>query len=247
LKKALKATKLSDLGGTEFLDSYRKIMELPFHKKQVPTNIGYLACELELFMIFASRLKKIQYLKENPNALKVPVREPVFVTGLPRTGTTFLHRLLSLDPQTRAPLLWELVNSIPIAKSDATPAEKEKCRRKRREFVVKRVKESEFLGDNAMKHIHEIGADLPEECLMAMREEVPLTIQHLMSLYMDFDDIVTTDLRLAYTYYKKVLQILSYQIDEERVNPRKWILKCPMHMIYIKELASVFQDAKIIW
>ena len=126
--------------------------------------MGYFAAQLELVSGFAARLKKIQYFKEYPDVFKVPVREPVFVTGLPRTGTTFLHRLLSLDPAVRAPLLWELLNAVPIAKPDASKEEKEKCRKKRRNLVDSALKKRDILGDDSLTHIHEIGADLPEVC-----------------------------------------------------------------------------------
>ncbi len=63
----------------------------------------------------------IRYLKQYPDILKVPVVSPVFVMGLPRTGTTLLHRLLSLDTKRfRAPLLWELLNPVPSRDKDGT-------------------------------------------------------------------------------------------------------------------------------
>ena len=49
------------------------------------------------------------------------MRAPVFVLGLPRTGTTFLHRMLSLDPTSRCPLTYELFDPAMVAKGD--PAE----------------------------------------------------------------------------------------------------------------------------
>lgn len=250
LQLAIKNTAAADIGDDmEFMTIYRNIMDNPYHKTQQLTNVGYLVAQLELSMIFSGRLYKLRYFKENPASLNVPVRQPVFVTGLPRTGTTFLHRLLSLDPAVRAPLLWELVNSVPLVSSSATLEEKAKCREKRRNFVVQRLKYREIFGDDSLTHIHEIGADLPEECLMAMREEVPLNLQHLMTIYMDYNSLISTvNIKKAYIYYRKTLQLLSFQMgDTEAANPKRWMLKCPMHLIFTKDIKAVFPDAKLIW
>lgn len=249
MKKATKMTKLTDFGGTDFVHGYNLLLDTKFHQSLVYSNLGYIAAQLDVIFVLVARLRKTQYIKENPTILNVPIREPVFVMGLPRTGTTFLHRLLSLDPKVRAPLLWELANSVPLAPTDASYEEKQKCRQKRCKLVKSKLKTRDFIGDDALTHIHEIGADLPEECLVAMREDMPLNLQYLMSLYMNFDYLYEKlQVKNTYVWYKKVLQMLSFQISEEEArSPRRWMLKCPVHLLYTKEIASVFPDAKIIW
>ena len=249
MKRATKMTKLTDFGGTEFVYSYKLLLDTDYHKSLVYSNLGYIAAQLDVIFVLVARLRKTQYIKENPGILNVPVREPVFVMGLPRTGTTFLHRLLSLDPKVRAPLLWELANSVPMVPTNASFEAKQKCRQKRCNLLKKLLKRREFVGDDALTHIHEIGADLPEECLVAMREDMPLNLQYLMSLYMNFDYIYErVPATHTYVWYKKVLQILSFQFSEEEARtPRRWMLKCPVHLLYTKEIATVFPDAKIIW
>lgn len=249
MKRASKMTKLTDFGGTEFIHSYKLLLDTAFQKSMVYSNLGYIAAQLDVIFVLVARLRKTKYIKENPEILNVPVREPVFVMGLPRTGTTFLHRLLSLDPKVRAPLLWELANSVPVARPNASFEERQICREKRCKLVKSLLKRRDFIGDDALTHIHEIGADLPEECLVAMREDIPLNLQYLMSLYMNFDYLYERmKVTSAYVWYKKVLQMLSFQYsDEEARSPRRWMLKCPAHLLYTKEIASVFPDAKIIW
>ena len=41
------------------------------------------------------------------------ISAPVIIAGLPRTGSTFLHRLLAVDPATRSPLWWEQMHNDP--------------------------------------------------------------------------------------------------------------------------------------
>lgn len=94
--------------------------------------------------------------------------------GLPRTGTTYLHRLLSLDPSVRAPLLWELAEPVPNV-SGSAPLSEHATDRDNRMKALKRFFDYIHtpLFDNTMAHIHEIGYDLPEECILALRAELP--------------------------------------------------------------------------
>jgi len=246
LKRAMKKAKLTDFGGTDFINAYRTIMNNKDYKSQRFTNIGFLGADIELIITWVRRLKLVEYLKQTPEVLKVPVRSPVFVMGLPRTGTTFLHRLLSLDPAVRSPLLWELLNSVPTVPATAAKAEKEKDAFKRKEHIRKLVDQRKFMGDHALEHIHEIGYDLPEECLMAMTDELPINLQFLYSCYVDGDSFLKLDASGAYKHHRKVLQLLSHQVGEVE-NPRRWMLKCPIHLFYPREIAAAFPDAKLIW
>lgn len=98
LKYAVRKTKLSDFNGTEFIDNYKAVYDSDFYKIHKYSNIGMYIAGLEINLTFARRLMLVDYFKRFPQISSVPVRSPVFLTGLPRTGTTFMQRLLSLDP-----------------------------------------------------------------------------------------------------------------------------------------------------
>ena len=95
-------------------------------------------------------------------ALETPVRKPVFVFGIPRTGTTFLHRLLALDPASRAPLGYELFDP-----TQRYPDDLEKDAKKRAEYLQKALDILHMVVPH-FEAIHEVGTDKPEECLMSM-------------------------------------------------------------------------------
>ena len=218
LEEAMRLTKLTDFGDDlEFIKLYKQIQESPCHQKLTLTNIGYIAAYKDIITMFCARLKKVKYIKENPEVLNIPIKSPIFIFGLPRTGTTFLHRLLSLDPASRAPLLWELANATPLVQPTASLIEKSKCFQKRRNLVYNAVQQYKTLGDNSLTHIHEIDADLPEECLMTLREEIPISLQYLCTSYFLYDKDVMTVLNSpngmmkAYKYYKQTLQLLTFQ------------------------------------
>jgi hypothetical protein len=246
LKYATKKTKLNDFGGTEFIDAYTLIMTSPEQMSEKYTNLGYITAKIELGMGWVRRLKQIKYLTDHPDVRNVPVREPVFVMGLPRTGTTFIHRLLSLDPAVRAPITWELLAPVPGVVGAAPTSEQDKDREKRKEFIRKLLETRKSMGDYALKHIHEVGYDLPEECLLGLSDELPILMQYFYSGYCNIDKLLSIDATSAYRYYKTILQVLSYQVGE-RTEARRWMLKCPVHLFYTKQIGQVFPDAKFVW
>jgi hypothetical protein len=73
-----------------------------------------------------------------------------------RSGTTFVHRLLSLDPASRGPRLWELVRPVPGVTAAATPAQMRKDRQEREEFVRKQVDVRLAMGVRTMEQFHEV-------------------------------------------------------------------------------------------
>jgi hypothetical protein len=252
ITSATKQTGLSDFGGSKFVGNYAVIMDGPEQGKLRYHNIGYVMAQLELNMTMVRRLRMEQYLKEAPQVLQIGVNKPVFVVGLPRTGTTYLHRLLSLDPAARAPLLWELLQPVPgvLEKDGAGKVEFIKDAKERAEGVRKQIQMRKEVGDRALEHIHEVVYDAPEECLMAMSDEIPCLSQHFYAVYMDskrfFREVDSAAVVDCYKRYRKVLQLLSYQTGDFK-GQHRWMLKSPIHLFYIKELAAAFPDATIIW
>ncbi|MDH4041968.1 MAG: sulfotransferase, partial [Gammaproteobacteria bacterium] len=68
--------------------------------------------------VLANRLKVTDYLEQRPGLLQRPVERPVFVFGIPRTGTTLLSNLLATDPARRSPLTWEIDDPVPPPSAD---------------------------------------------------------------------------------------------------------------------------------
>jgi hypothetical protein len=247
IRYATRKTKLTDIGDGEFIQQFKAIIESDVQKKQKYTNLGFISAKIELSLNFVRRLRIIQYFKDVPKVLSIPVRAPVFVMGLPRTGTTFLHRLLSLDPAVRSPLLWELLNPVPEPLDyDTAKGEFEADAKKRAKFIKNIIASRKQMGDHALDHIHEIEYDLPEECLMGLTDSMPVMLQYIYSNYMNVHEYLKLDSTKAYEGYKNMLKLLSYQVGEEK-SPRKWMLKCPIHLFYIKQIAKVFPDAQLLW
>lgn len=102
------------------------------------------------------------------------------------------------------------------------------------------------LGNLNIEHIHEIQHDLPEECITVMNNDIPLSMQFMYALHMDPDFLFTLNPLNAYEFHKKILQILSYQVGDI-TTPRRWVLKAPFHLFFIKSIVEVYPDAQFIW
>ncbi|MFQ3340150.1 MAG: hypothetical protein ACI9SS_000447 [Gammaproteobacteria bacterium] len=160
--------------------------------------------------------------------------DPVFVIGLPRSGTTFLFNLLSLDAAHRSPLYWEIMNPLPITKSV-----KEEDKRKRK--INRELKLAKTLIPK-LRAMHNIRADTPEECeqiaTMNIRSfvymcmaDVPEYIDYLK--YCSFDSV--------FMWHKRFFQAL-----ELNGKPKRWLLKDPSHIGHIPEILRTYPNAKFI-
>jgi hypothetical protein len=130
--EATKVTGFSDFGDLEFLEYYKQIAQNSFYKSLQFSNLGNIVAQMEFMLVMKRKLRIIQYFKEVPLIKDIPVPAPVFIFGIGRSGTTFLHRLLALEPNSRAPYLWELANPVP---QTLQMAEMEVDRAMRKEFM----------------------------------------------------------------------------------------------------------------
>jgi len=259
MKDAMSETKLSDFGDMNFVENYKKVSEFPFFKSLNFTNLGLVLGKLELSAgLFTRRLLLVDYFKQGLPLESIPVETPLFVVGIGRSGTTFIHRLLSLDTEyVRSPILWELVSPVPGVKgeyNEETRAEFEKDRKKRADTTRMQIHYRNSLGDETMDHLHEYDSDIPEECIVAMSDELPLSSCFLYNCFSHMTDFVksisSSRIVAAYRTYKRILQLLSYQVGEglnSSSPPKRWVVKSPIHSFFMKELLEVFPDAKFVW
>lgn len=250
LKMAERKCGCADYGGEGFKDHFRRAIDKVAAERFSP--IGQIGMFNQFYSRLTARLRMERLLKAKPEISSIPVDRPIFVMGLPRTGTTFLHRLLALDPLSRYPKTWELLHPSPTSRDpDVGGAALEADMRRRIERVRAEFALVEYVAPR-LNAIHETGAELPEECLFAVGMEVPLLPFAFYTL--SRDDMWEHGLSLRpdemYTRYKDVLRILSWQSPEYRGGAaplRRWTLKAPNHLFYVKQLCGAFPDARIIW
>ena len=160
--------------------------------------------------------------------------DPVFVIGLPRSGTTFLFNLLSLDVAHRSPLYWEIMSPLPITKN-----EKEEYKRERK--INRELKLAKTLIPK-LRAMHTIRANTPEECeqiaTMNVRSFVYMCMADVPE-YIDYLKYCSVD--SVFMWHKRFFQAL-----ELNGKPQRWLLKDPSHIGHLPEILRTYPNAKFI-
>jgi len=171
-----------------------------------------------------------------PRIAEVEIKQPLFILGLPRCGTSLLQALMGSDPQVRTPLMWEIAEPSP-------PPEAASFDRDPRIGLFEAHMRAHFGGEyeEAMK-AHPIGPKMPQECgsfmTTSFQSSNPCMTGRLPRFYEWFKG---TEATFRYQVHKMWLQHLSWR------NPRRrWVLKIQEHMYKLPALRSVYLDAIFI-
>jgi hypothetical protein len=175
------------------------------------------------------------WIADHPEVITQPVKRPVFITGLPRAGTTLLLNLLALDPQHRVYGNWEANCEVPPV--EATHLHDDP-RIARKVAEVNRALETGFLDHRY--HV-EMG-DEPGECVWLLGQDFksyPWLILTPAPRYFEwlYHEANMLD---AYRHHRRALQVMQSRA------PGQWILKFPSHAPFLDELLTVYPDARIV-
>ena len=166
---------------------------------------------------------------------RLPLQRPVFIVGIPRSGSTFLHELMAEDPANRAPRVWEVMYPI----SSRQDGKKERDRKIRKtERCLWWFRRLARKADS----VYPMRASTPHECV-AIHSYTLLSEEFVSTCHVPAYEkfLRSADRRQAYAWEKRFLQALQYGCK-----PKRWILKSPDHVRSLEELFSVFPDAAII-
>ena len=195
---------------------------------------GRKRCRDRVVMQLATRLKCENAFKTIPAISEQEIVAPIFVTGLPRSGTSALLNLLVAAPDNRGLLQWEV--QFPDPWPGSQPGQEDP----RYPFLVKALEANR---NSDFAKIHYIDADTPEECVLLHAyafSGVQLGFEIMLEPYRSW--LLEQDLVPLYRYQRRQLQMLNWR------NPGKqWMLKAPAHMWGIDAILEVFPDARFIW
>jgi hypothetical protein len=182
-----------------------------------------------------TRLKTTAYLEARPELLQRPIVRPVFVFGVPRTGTTLLSNLLAADPARRSPLTWEMDDPIPPP-TRATLYNDPRA-------LARLDQERQMLAANpGMGKYYRSSAIYPNECIYITRQDFKALLWEGRGPLPNYREwLFSTDMTSAYEYHRRFLQLL--QADA----PGVWNLKMPSHALSIATLLKIYPDARLIW
>ena len=234
IKKAAADRAGSDNFGDWAIGEPLELLIEAYHREAALTPLGWLAVRETLVSGLANLVGMEKELQANPGIAGQRLGTPVFVIGLPRTGTTLLHALLSQDPGNRTPLSWEVMYP-------GSYVDDPKGRAAAMRSCARRLGWANRLAP-AFKRIHPIAHDLPQECI-AITAHVLRSIQfhttHNVPSYQNW--LETDDQRVAYRFHERLLQHLEFGQPGGR-----WVLKAPGHLFALPALLQRYPDASII-
>ena len=186
--------------------------------------------------LLENRLRLTHAWRNEPGEIaNGPIRYPLFVVGMPRSGSTFLHELLAEDPNNRAPRVWEVMFPVALGKGGRND---QRDRIRKTEICLWWFRRFAPEADS----VYPVRAWTPHECVAIhsgtfMSEEFIATCH--VPTYQKF--LRAADLVPAYIWEKRFLQYLQLGGP-----PKRWVLKSPDHVFGLDELFSVFPDAVIV-
>ncbi|MGO9577911.1 MAG: sulfotransferase family protein [Desulfobaccales bacterium] len=234
LKTACERTGLDDYGDDSFREGLRVLLR-SYEQDAELSFIGRICVNNDTMRLLSNRLRLVEDRRRNPGIGAEVIRRPLFITGLPRSGTTFLHALLAQDPAHRAPQVWEVMHPSPPPETASYATDR------RITTTARQLKFADILMPD-FKKVHLIGARLPQECIAitshAFRSYSFETMSAVHS-YRAWHD--RQDKRPEYEFHRQFLQHLQWRCPGQR-----WVLKAPGHLLALEGLLQVYPDACIL-
>jgi hypothetical protein len=234
LAAATRQTGLRDFGPDSFRPGLRQL--LAALEGDAALNVmGRVMARGQILACLATRLQLVEHRKRHPEIADERIERPLFVLGLPRTGTTILYGLLAQDPAHRSPASWEVGYPCP-------PPRAEDCEDDPRiEQMDRQLDQLRRLAPG-FDAIHPMAARLPQECVAITAVEfhsIQFSTTYRLPGYEAW--LFEQDLRPAYRFHRGFLQHLQSRHAAER-----WVLKSPAHLPAIDALLAVYPDAMIV-
>ena len=231
---ARRRTGLSDFGHPPFEEAAERLTDSLRNEAEL-NLVGRIAARTDLMRSLMNRLRMQEDSRRNPEIAGAAVPTPLFITGMPRTGTTLLHGLLAQDPRGRSPASWETMYPTPAP-------EKHRYERDRR--IPLTELQLRCLGQiiPEFRRIHPVGAQLPQECLVLTAPSFysfQFQTMHCVPSYQRW--LEEQDLTPAYEGHRNFLQHL-----QSRCPGDWWVLKAPAHLFGLEALFGVYPDARVV-
>lgn len=228
---------LTDFGSASYIPALDAL--LASMRDEAQLNAAGIAAQGERIVnALSNRLRRVDLLRRHPEILEETVNVAAVIVGLPRTGSTMLHRLLSASPQLTALRWWESVYPLPL---DGDAVDDRADRIEKAKTLV-----ADILGSAAgFEAIHPLDA-------LAYDEELPLIEQSFLSslpesgMYLPSygAHLLAADQSYAYEELVQYLKILQWSSPERR--GRRWVLKCPHHLSAVRLVLRIFPTAAIV-
>jgi hypothetical protein len=236
MEAASSATGLSDFGADDFVERLDLLCRA-MREEGGFNAAGTMAQHTLLTGLLKNRLLIEDAVARHPEILDLEIEAPIIICGLPRTGTTHLHNLISADPAIRSLPYWESLEPL-LAEAERPAAGNPDPRLARTEMALS------FLNAALpyFNRMHEMTVD-------HTHEEIQLLAIDFSSMLFETtapmptwrDGYLARDQRPSYAYLVRTLKVLQWARGGTR-----WVLKSPQHLEQFPALVDTFPDATFV-
>ena len=235
IDRAIRKAGHSDFGGESWRQGLERLVDALNDTAQL-TQPGADMMSYRITLLLVNRLAVEKTYKAHPEIADQVVQGPVFVIGLPRTGTTALSHLVAADPQMRSLRAWESGNPVPPPESASEGSDP-------------RIAEAQagldymYAAYPKWASMHHETAETPTECQDLLGMEFKAEHFDGMAYVPAYSEwVMNCDMTSAYAYHHRVLKLLQWKCP-----PNLWHLKTPVHMLYLDTLIAEYPHAKFLW
>jgi hypothetical protein len=231
---ASRATGLHDFGNEDYREGLRVLLEAYDTDPQL-TQLGWQFAYGSVLGTLMARLHTQKGWIQHPPEAQAPICKPLVITGIPRTGTTALHKLLSMDPQFQGLEHW--LSETPMVRP---PREAWESLPAYRNSVASL--DAFFTIMPEMRKAHDMVADEVDECLEILRQSFVSNRFASSACIPSYDRwFLAQSEHPSYRRYTNVLRLIGAEQPGQR-----WLLKNPGHIAGIDALFDVFPDACVV-
>ncbi|MDX1887064.1 sulfotransferase [Mycolicibacterium sp. 120270] len=233
---ATKACGLDDFGSDD--DNYTEALGVLLESYRRDADLTELGSKMHRFFVrnaLVARLMSEAAWKQYPEHADVAIERPIFVTGLPRTGTTALHRLMTADPRHQGLELWLAEFPQPRPPRD-TWSQNPVFRELDARFTKAHNENPDYTG------LHFMTADEVEECWQLLRQSLhSVSYETLAHLPTYSQWLARQDWTKPYQRHRKNLALIGLNDADKR-----WVLKNPSHLFALDALMATYPDALVV-
>jgi hypothetical protein len=233
---AIRSTGFSDLGVDDWREPFEVLCQA-FDEDADLTLMGRIKARSDLLLLLKNRLQIEATYKQHPEIDDEEIVRPLMIIGQGRSGTSFLHNLLSASPENGNVMTWEAMFSCPPPETKTYTTDPR---------IEKAHKLATYWNRAAPELIsmHEYSGYIPQE-------DVPLIAHSFRNVgwFMVIGEVLRyygymakADLEPGYRYHKRILKLLQWK------NPRRqWVLKNSASLEDLPTILKVYPDVCIVW
>ncbi len=233
-EQAAKAADASDFGGDDYREGMRVLL-LSMDYDPRFTERGRRIAWGGIVSALAARANAVRSMQENPGFDAAPLLSPIVITGIPRTGTTALHKLMAVDLQFQGLETW--LNAAPQPRPPRETWDSNSLFHEMSAQLAAR-----YAAVPGAKAAHEMAAEEVDECLFVLRQSFVSNLWNCGWSAPSYDAWWQNQSeRASYQHYARIVRLVGSREPDKR-----WLLKNPGHIANLDHLLAVFPDARVI-